>query len=60
MMFRVGCAYSDQVVFPEFFAANRDSELLEYQTQYSIYEPHCGLDKVHLSFGHDEYIYQVA
>jgi inositol oxygenase len=58
--FPVGCAYSDQVIFPEFFAANPDSQVPEYQTQYGIYEPHCGLDKVHLSFGHDEYIYQVA
>lgn len=58
--FPVGCAYSDQVVFPEFFAANPDSQVPEYQTQYGIYEPHCGFDKVHLSFGHDEYIYHVA
>jgi inositol oxygenase len=58
--FPVGCAYSDQVVFPEFFAANPDSQVPEYQTQYGVYEPHCGLDKAHLSFGHDEYIYQVA
>ena len=58
--FPVGCANSDQVVFPAFFAANPDSQVSEYQTQYGIYEPHCGLDKVHLSFGHDEYIYQVA
>jgi inositol oxygenase len=58
--FPVGCAYSDPVVFPEFFAANPDSEVPEYRTQYGIYEPRCGFDKVHLSFGHDEYIYQVA
>ncbi|MBV9677677.1 MAG: inositol oxygenase [Acidobacteriaceae bacterium] len=58
--FPVGCAYSDQIVFPEFFAANPDSKVPEYQTQYGIYEPSCGLDKVHLSWGHDEYIYQVT
>jgi inositol oxygenase len=29
----------------------------ELQTKYGIYEPNCGLDKVHLSWGHDEYIY---
>src|SRR5207244_5414223 len=44
--FPVGCANSDQVVFPAFFAANPDSQVSEYQTQYGIYEPHCGLDKV--------------
>jgi len=58
--FPVGCAYSDQIVFPEFFAANPDRQVPEYQTQYGIYEPNCGLDKVHLSWGHDEYIYDVT
>src|SRR5439155_25317026 len=58
--FPTGCAYSDQVVFPEFFAANPDSGKPEFQTQYGIYDPHCGLDNVHLSFGHDEYIFRVT
>jgi inositol oxygenase len=58
--FPVGCAWSDQIVFPEYFAANPDSKVPEYQTPYGIYEPHCGLDNVHLSWGHDEYIYQVT
>lgn len=31
-----------------------------YSTRYGIYSPHCGLDKVHLSYGHDEYLYQVC
>jgi inositol oxygenase len=25
-----------------------------------IYEPGCGLDQIHLSWGHDEYLYQVV
>jgi len=58
--FPVGCAYADQIVFPEFFEANPDSRMPEYQTLYGIYEPNCGLDKVHLSWGHDEYIYAVT
>ncbi len=58
--FPAGCGYSDQIVFPEFFAANPDSKIPEYQTEYGIYEPNCGLDNVHLSFGHDEYIYQAT
>ena len=37
--FPVGCAYSDQIVFPEFFAANPDSKVAEYQTEYGIYKP---------------------
>ncbi len=58
--FPVGCAYSDQIVFPEFFPANPDSRVPEYQTKYGIYRPNCGLENVHLSWGHDEYIYTVT
>ncbi|MBV9852586.1 MAG: inositol oxygenase [Armatimonadetes bacterium] len=58
--FPVGCAYSDKVVFPEFFALNPDSRSPAYQTSCGIYEPHGGLDRVHLSWGHDEYLYQVV
>jgi len=55
--FPVGCAYSNNIVFPEFFAANPDIKVPELQTKYGIYEPNCGLENVHLSWGHDEYIY---
>ena len=58
--FPVGCAWSDQIVFPEFFEANPDKQVPEYQTLYGIYGPHCGLDNVHLSWGHDEYVYTVT
>ncbi len=58
--FPVGCAYSDQIVFHEYFALNSDSQIPEYQTLHGIYEPHCGLERVHLSWGHDEYIYRVT
>jgi len=53
-----GCAYSTDIVFPEFFAKNPDVNHPVYSTKYGIYEPNCGLDKVHLSFGHDGYIYE--
>jgi inositol oxygenase len=58
--FPVGCAYSDKIVYHEFFAANPDSKRPELQTQLGIYEEGCGLDNVHLSWGHDEYLYQVV
>jgi inositol oxygenase len=58
--FPVGCAYSDKVVFPEFFADNPDHDVPAYQTPCGIYEAGCGLDRVHLSWGHDEYLYQVV
>jgi inositol oxygenase len=57
--FPTGCAYADSVVFPECFAANPDAANPLYQTKFGIYEPNCGLDKVHLSFGHDGYVYEV-
>ena len=58
--FPVGCAYSDKVVFPEFFAANPDSQVPQYQTPCGVYEAGAGLDAVHLSWGHDEYLYHVV
>lgn len=57
--FPVGCAYSDKIVFPEFFCANPDYNHPIYSTKYGIYEPNCGLHKVHLSWGHDEYVYHM-
>ena len=57
--FPVGCAWSEQIVFPEYFAANPDRNVAEYQTKHGIYEPNCGLENVHMSFGHDGYIAEV-
>jgi inositol oxygenase len=57
--FPVGCAWSDQIVFPEYFQANPDANVPEYQSTYGIYEPNCGLENVHMSFGHDGYIAEV-
>ena len=58
--FPVGCAWSKKIVFPEFFAANPDSAVPEYQTRLGVYEEGCGLDRVDLSWGHDEYLYHVV
>lgn len=57
--FPVGCAWSERIVFPEYFQANPDRNVPEYQTKYGIYEPGCGLENLHLSFGHDGYIAEV-
>jgi inositol oxygenase len=57
--FPVGCGWSDQIVFPEYFAANPDRDVLDYQTRCGIYQPNCGLENVHMSFGHDGYIAEV-
>jgi inositol oxygenase len=58
--FPVGCVFSEKVVFPEFFADNPDAHNPAYQTPCGVYEPGGGLSKVHLSWGHDEYLYQVV
>jgi len=57
--FVVGCRYSDKIIYPETFSNNPDSEDSIYSTEYGIYQPHCGLDNVMLSWGHDEYLYHV-
>lgn len=58
--FPVGCAYSNTIIFPEYLSANPDKENPLYQTEYGIYAPGCGLNKVHMSWGHDEYLYHVV
>lgn len=58
--FPVGCAYSDKIVYPEFFKYNPDFNDERYNTKYGVYSPNCGLDNVHLSWGHDEYVYNMV
>jgi inositol oxygenase len=58
--FPVGCAYSDKVVFPEFFVYNPDYQVPTYQAPTGVYQEGAGLDKVHMSWGHDEYLYHVV
>ncbi len=57
--FPVGCKFSDKIVYPEFFEANPDSKDEKYNTKYGVYEANCGLDNVHMSWGHDEYLYHI-
>lgn len=57
--FVVGCKFSDNIIYPETFANNPDSKDTVLSSEYGIYEPHCGLDNVMLSWGHDEYLYHV-
>jgi inositol oxygenase len=58
--FPVGCAHSDKIVYPEFFANNADTYNAEYNTKYGVYSANCGLRNVHMSWGHDEYVYQMV
>ncbi|KAF4583590.1 hypothetical protein EYR38_002345 [Pleurotus pulmonarius] len=57
--FVVGCKFSDKIIYPDTFANNPDIHDPIYSTEYGIYQPNCGLDNVMLSWGHDEYLYNV-
>lgn len=58
-IFPVGCAFDPSIVYYETFTENPDNSHPVYSTQNGIYAPGCGMKNVHLSFGHDEYMYQV-
>jgi inositol oxygenase len=57
--FPVGCAYSDKIVYPEFFKENPDYTDPRFNTKFGVYTENCGLDNVKMSWGHDEYLYQI-
>ncbi len=58
--FPLGCAFSSSIVYADFFAQNPDQMNPDYQSRLGVYAPGCGLDKVTMSFGHDEYLYRVT
>ncbi|MDB5020036.1 MAG: inositol oxygenase [Pedobacter sp.] len=58
--FPVGCQFSDKIVFPEFFDENPDSKDERFNTRLGVYTENCGLDHVHMSWGHDEYMYHLT
>jgi inositol oxygenase len=57
--FPTGCKYSEKIVYNEFFPLNPDFVRADLQTPLGIYAPHCGLENVHMSWGHDEYLYHL-
>jgi inositol oxygenase len=57
--FPVGCQFSDKIVYPEFFTSNPDINNEQYNTKLGVYKENCGLRNVHMSWGHDEYLYHV-
>ncbi|CAG0895983.1 unnamed protein product [Darwinula stevensoni] len=58
--FPVGCAFAPSIVYREdSFHLNPDYNHPKYKTKYGTYSPNCGLDDVLMSWGHDEYMYQV-
>ena len=57
--FPVGCAYSNKIVYPEFFSNNPDYSNGAFNTTLGVYKEGCGLRNVDMSWGHDEYVYQM-
>lgn len=58
--FPVGCRFANSIVFHEFFQDNPDNTNPRFTSELGVYERNCGLDKVTMSWGHDEYIYSVV
>jgi len=57
--FPVGCAHSPEIVHYDFFQYNEDTLDGRFNTKYGMYEPNCGLGNLKMSWGHDEYMYQL-
>ncbi|XP_038612561.1 inositol oxygenase [Tachyglossus aculeatus] len=58
--FPVGCRFQSSIVFHDTtFQDNPDAKDPRYNTEYGMYQPHCGLQNVLMSWGHDEYMYQM-
>jgi inositol oxygenase len=58
--FPVGCRFDEAIVYHEFFQSNPDASEPQFNTDPGIYSVGCGLSNVMLSWGHDEYLYQVC
>ena len=59
--FPVGCAFDDRIIFGRnSFRDNEDYDNNVYKTKFGIYSPGVGLDNVMLSWGHDEYLYNIV
>lgn len=56
----MGCAFRKEIIYPDTFSTNPDSNHPVYSTEDGIYEKGCGLKKLMLSWGHDEYLYHIV
>ncbi|KAK6166574.1 hypothetical protein SNE40_023231 [Patella caerulea] len=58
--FPVGCCPAPSIVFGiDSFKDNPDMLNEKLASELGIYDEHCGLDNVIMSWGHDEYLYRV-
>jgi len=58
--FPVGCRFDESIVFSESFVQNPDTSNPLYNTRLGIYSEGIGLENITMSWGHDEYLYQVC
>ncbi|KAK6776958.1 hypothetical protein RDI58_023675 [Solanum bulbocastanum] len=58
--FPLGCAFDQSIVHHKYFKDNPDINNIIYNTKNGVYEQGCGLNKVVMSWGHDDYMYLVA
>ena len=54
----VGCEYPKTLVYYDIAKQTKQFKLYE-NNKYGIYKKNCGISSLHLSYGHDEYLYQV-
>lgn len=54
--FITGCKIPDSIIYPEFNLLNSDN--IKYDN-IGIYSKNCGLDNCHVSWGHDEFMYNI-
>ena len=57
--FVVGAEYGKALVYGNLLKNNTDINDTIFRTKFGIYSPNCGVKKLTLSFGHDEYLYSV-
>ena len=53
--FPVGCRFSNKNIFYDHKFHRKNKDYGKY-TSLGIYKKHCGFDKLHMSYGHDEYL----
>ncbi|GLJ16368.1 hypothetical protein SUGI_0277460 [Cryptomeria japonica] len=57
--FPVGCPFDKSIVHHQMFLNNPDTWDPKYNTGTGIYQEGCGFEKLFMSWGHDDYMYQV-
>ncbi|KAJ3199120.1 hypothetical protein HK099_003301, partial [Clydaea vesicula] len=58
--FPLGCQFSKNIVYYDFFKNNPDTNNERFNTKFGVYHENIGLENVVMSYGHDEYLYNVV